>query len=162
MFGQFTDFTYLCTMKLKDNEYEVYVDGKLLRVVKGHKRFENYLEHYKEMMYNKGYTIVEEYVGHFIVFVNRSKMKCQFLAYRNWIGLRDKNGDKIYYGDYLENEDGESCGFYNYLNPNNYVLAIHHRHSYRYEPDIEFDNLDICKEMGISIKGRVFKQFPYV
>ena len=141
MFGQFTDFTYLCTMKLKDNEYEVYVDGELLRVVKGHKRFENYLEHYKEMMYKKGYTILEEYVGHFIVFVNRSKMKCQFLAYRNWLGISD-------------------IMFCNCYNPNNYVISVANK--YEHVPDIEFDNLDICKEMGISVKGRVFKQFPYV
>ena len=160
MFGQFGDFTYLCTMKLKDNEYEVYVDGKLLRVVKGHKRFENYLEHYKEMMYNKGYTIVEEYVGHFIIFVNRSKMKCQFLAYRNWLGISDKKGNKIYYGDYLEDECGNSVMFCNCYNPNNYVISVANK--YEHVPDIEFDNLDICKEMGISVKGRVFKQFPYV
>lgn len=161
MFGQFTDFTYLCTMKLKDNQYEVYVDGKLLRLVTGHKTFENFLERYKNRMYKKGYTIVEEYSCHFTIFVNYKEQKCQFLSYRNWIGLRDKNGDKIYYGDSLENEDGESCGFYNYLNPNNYVLAIHHRHSYRYEPDIEFDNLDICKEMGISIKRSAFGNFRH-
>lgn len=159
MFGQFGDFTYLCTMKLKDNEYEVYVDGKLLRLVTGHKTFENFLERYKNRMYKKGYTIVEEYSCHYIIFVNYKEQKCQFLAWRNWIGICDMNGDKIYYGDYLENENGESVGFYNYLNEDNYVISVAKK--YTYQPDIEFDDIDICKKMGIFIKRRVFENFRH-
>ena len=146
-------------MKLKDNEYEVYVDGELLRLVTGHKTFENFLERYINRMRKKGYTIVEEYSCHYIIFVNYKEQKCQFLAWRNWLGICDMNGDKIYYGDYLENEDGESCGFYNYLNPNNYVISVAKK--YTYQPDIEFDDLDICKEMGISIKRSAFGNFQH-
>lgn len=146
-------------MKLKDNKYEVYVDGELLRLVTGHKTFENYLERYKNRMYKNGYTIIEEYGYGYIIFVNYKEQKSQFFAWRNWLGIYDMNGDKIYYGDYLENENGESVGFYNYLNEDNYVISVAKK--YTYQPDIEFDDIDICKKMGISIKRRVFDNFKH-
>lgn len=146
-------------MKLKDTIYETFVNGEPSRLVTGHKTFDKFLERYINRMSKKGYTVTEKDIkgSGFIIFTNYKTQKCQFFAWRNWLGICDKDGNRIYDGDYLENEEGESVMFCNYKDRDNYVISVAKK--YDYQPDIEFDDIDICKKMGISVKFKVFDGF---
>lgn len=147
-------------MKLKDNVYETYVNGEPGRLVTGHKTFEKWLERYKERMSKKGYTIIKESHVGYIIFVNYEKQKSLFLSWRNWLGIYDCNGEKIYDGDFLETENGESASFIpKGYSGNDYELHIHHK--YEYHPGFDFDSLDICKEYGIHVRFSTFQQFNF-
>ena len=149
-------FKGFCAMVLKDNEYEVYINGKLFKIIKGHKRFNNFYEKYTDDLHKKGYKMIQSWTNQYEIYVNHNKQECIYLAWRKWLGLLDMNGRKIYYGDYLVTEGGSSCGFYDYKNDrHDYELSIHDHRNYR--GDIQFDSLDVCKQYGIRVKRGVFE-----
>lgn len=143
-------------MKLKDNQYEIFVNGKKIKTVKGKEAFYQYLEDYYEQMDNAGYEILKEVSGSYAIFVNYKTQQCQFFTYRQYLGIKDCNGQKIYDGDILITNDGKSVSLLPVWEPSedketgDYMI----RFSDSYSSFNFFHSL--IKEYGIKVETQVF------
>lgn len=76
-------------MKLKDDQYEIFVNGKKIKTVKGKEAFYQYLDDYKDEMTNAGYEILKEVSGivGYTIYVNYKTQQTQFFTYRQYLGI---------------------------------------------------------------------------
>lgn len=143
-------------MKLK-NEFEIYSNRKLIKVCKGWKSFEKYIDNYLAKLRKNGYSILRESMGNYYVLVNYKKQDCIFLAHRQWIGLYDCKGNKIYHDDVLRNKEGYSVDIipaYSMCKHNQYRI------NERWVSDcVIFNDTDFIKEEGIKVTKSVFETF---
>lgn len=90
-------------------EFEIFENRKLIRVVKTLKELEKYLKERKSQLEEEDYTNIEATYA-YVVYLNYKKQKMVFLTYRSWYGLFDCKKKKIYEGDVLANDD--CCNIY--------------------------------------------------
>ena len=56
-------------MKLKNDQYEIFINGKKIKTINGHDSFYQYLEDYSDEMSKAGYKIIKEVSGFMALFV---------------------------------------------------------------------------------------------
>ncbi len=146
-------------MKLNDNQYEIFENGKKVKTIKGHNAFYEFVDEYNEQKYKDGYETVKEY-GNYSVFVNAKKQHCVFFAYRQYLGIKDCKGNKIYEGDSLILPSGQSVSLikqWSWNSDSGYVLRFFENDDKW--SDIPFDDKNICKIYNISVSTKVFDKF---
>lgn len=141
---------------MKITEYEIFEGGKLVNTIKSSDEFYNYLADYVEELQNKGYTTLKERMGEYRIMVNYKAHNCKFLAYRIWFGFRDKDGRKIYEGDYLINKDGYSVDIIeDSFNDGVYKYRVYDRRPLE-SSDYVITDMDFIKNDGVVVKRPVF------
>ena len=141
-------------MKIKTKEYEIFVDGKLVRVIKGKGRFERHLSAFNKKMRKKGYREILTTEHSDKIYVNAEKQKSLYFSTRMWFGFRDCEGNKIYDGDELTNKNGDwveieepywdfGSGKYIYINHSKVTLGTYVKK--------DITNMDFIKEEGVKI-----------
>ena len=144
-------------MKLNDNQYEIFENGKKVKTIKGHNAFYKFVDEYNEQKYKDGYETVREY-GNYSVFVNVKKQLCVFFAYRQYLGIKDCKGNKIYKGDSLILPSGQSVSLVErWDSDSDYVLRFF-ENADKWS-DMPFDDKNICKIYNISVSTKVFDKF---
>jgi hypothetical protein len=95
-------------MKEKSPKFEIIIDGKVVKTIKGWARLENEENKFDEKLYDLDYS--EEHSSSsgshgFKLYFNEKTLKSIVWAWRELTDFVDKNGEAIYYGD-----DIEECG----------------------------------------------------
>ncbi len=141
-------------MKLKNDQYEIFVNGKKIKTIKGHDSFYQYLEDYNDELTKAGYEIIKEVSGYiaYTIYVNYKTQQTQFFTYRQYLGIKDCNGQKIYDGDILITNNGMEVSLFEDYDSGDYMLRFNDSHeSYHFYRDF-------IKEYGIIVKTSVFEQ----
>jgi hypothetical protein len=101
-------------MKEKSTKFEIIIDGKVVKTIKGWERLQAEENKFDEKLYDLDYS--EEHSSSsgsrgFKLYFNEKTLKSIVWAWRELTDFVDKNGEAIYYGDYIE-----ECGIKYALN----------------------------------------------
>ncbi len=101
-------------MKEKSPKFEIIIDGKVVKTIKGWARLENEENKFDDKMYDLHFD-KEHYSScgsnGFVLYFNRETLQSAVWAFRELTEFVDKNGEVIYYGDNIE-----ECGIKYALN----------------------------------------------
>lgn len=96
-------------MKEKSPKFEIIVDGKVVKTIKGWTRLENEENKFDEKLYDLDYSEEQSSSSGshgFKLYFNEKTLKSIVWAWRELTEFVDKNGEVIYYGDNIIDEDG--------------------------------------------------------
>lgn len=146
----------MANLKVKTKEFEFFVNGEFVAVAKGWDEFENKKVEIIGNLCKQDYYFLKSSTG-YAIYANYKTCKSAFIAWREWFGFRDKNGNRIYRGDSLINKHGESVSINEHWDrEGEYYYRIEHKNSWCHT-DIEIENKKFIKEEGIEIKQKNFK-----
>jgi len=92
-------------MKEKSPKFEIIIDGKVVKTIKGWSRLENEENKFYEKLYDLDYSEEQSSSSGshgFKLYFNEKTLKSIVWAWRELTEFVDKNGEAIYYGDYIE------------------------------------------------------------
>ena len=96
-------------MKEKSPKFEIIIDGKVVKTIKGWARLENEENKFGEKLYDLDYSEEQSSSSGshgFKLYFNEKTLKSTVFAWRELTEFVDKNGEVIYYGDNIIDEDG--------------------------------------------------------
>lgn len=93
-------------IEVNNNEFEIYVDGVLHTTVHGFDELDDTFGDIKNKLVKEGCKELYSSTAGYYIYVNYHTQKCTFIAYKQWSGFKDCNGNKIYDGDLLQTKDG--------------------------------------------------------
>lgn len=148
-------------MKEKSPKFEIIIDGKVVKTIKGWARLENEENKFDEKLYDLDYSEEQSSSNGshgFKLYFNEKTLKSIVWAWRELTDFVDKNGETIYYGDNIIDEDGSEYNLNQYaFEENRYYIS-----SINSKPFIPVHKTDITAE---EIKERfvvAHKIFPTI
>lgn len=97
--------------------YEIYENGNFIKSIKRLNSIDNFVRNYR-----KNYKCIYESCGGdhgFYIFVNIGEQKIFIIAYKEFLGAYDKNGEKLYKGDIIRDEYGNEVEIYEHYDWDN-------------------------------------------
>ena len=133
--------------------YEIYENGQLIKTIKNLDKIDSFIQKYKE---KHGYKCIYEGLGGDngrYIFVNIKKQKTSFIAYKEFLGVYDKKGKKLYNGDIIRDEYGNEAEISEHYNWSGdlkakptYYYRVQKPHSWGYS---EYDITDFSKYIKV-------------
>lgn len=96
----------------KEPIFEIIIDGEVIEEIKGWEKLDEVESLFADTI-GDGYEQLYQRMGGsygFRLFFNENTLKTTIFAYREFTGFVDKNGDRIYDGDML-NDGWSECNF---------------------------------------------------
>lgn len=92
-------------MKEKAPKFEIIIDGKVVKTIKGWKRLQSEEDKFDDKMYDLHFG--REHSSScgsngFVLYFNKETLQSRVWAFRELTEFVDKNGEVIYYGDNIE------------------------------------------------------------
>jgi len=91
-------------MKEKAPKFEIIIDGKVVKTIKGWKRLQTEEDKFDDKMYDLHFEREHSSSNGsngFVLYFNEEILQSRVWAFRELTEFIDKNGESIYYGDYI-------------------------------------------------------------
>ena len=147
-------------MKEKSPKFEIIIDGKVVKTIKGWERLQSEEDKFDDKMYDLHFDREHSSSNGsngFVLYFNEETLQSTVWAFRKLTEFIDRNGEVIYYGDNIIDEDGSEYNLNQYSLENRYYIS-----SINSKPLIPVHKTDITAE---EIKERfvvVHKIFPTI
>jgi hypothetical protein len=146
-------------MKVNNKEFEIYFDGKKVAKAAGYDELDEQLDKITSKLRNDGFREIESSTARWYIYANYKKLKCHFIAYKNWTGFKDCNGKKIYDRDVLKNGAGNYVSINEYWNKDGeFYYRVHGSRELEWH-DYPITNMKFIKENRVTKVKDVFETF---